>query len=95
MQLLGKLQRFSFAAPRVYENFYDGKFVPSKGTQFYDMFNPVTQELVARSPQSTPEEFNAIVANAKEAFQTWSRTPLLSKYCPMQPVSATCLTLFP
>jgi malonate-semialdehyde dehydrogenase (acetylating)/methylmalonate-semialdehyde dehydrogenase len=78
MQLLSKLQRFSFAAPRVYENFYDGKFVPSKSTQFFEVYNPVTQEHVARSPQSSQEEFNAIVANAKEAYKTWSKVPLLS-----------------
>lgn len=78
MQLLSKLQRFSFAAPRVYENFYDGKFVPSKSTQFFEVYNPVTQEHVARSPQSSQEEFNAIVTNAKEAYKTWSKVPLLS-----------------
>lgn len=53
MQLLGKLQRFSFGAPRVYSNFYDGKFVPSKGTSHFEVYNPVTQEHIARSPQST------------------------------------------
>ena len=78
MQLLGKIQKCSFAALRTYENFYDGKFVPSKSTTFFEVYNPVTQEHVARSPQSTEEEFNAIVACAKETFKTWSRVPLLS-----------------
>ena len=78
MQLLGKLQRFSFASPRVYQNFYNGDFVPSKATKHYEVYNPVTQEHVASSPQSSQEEFNAIVASAKEAFKTWSKVPLLS-----------------
>lgn len=65
MQLLGKLTRFSFSGPRVYDNFVNGKFQPSKATKFYEMYNPVTQEHVARAPQSTQEEFDAIVANAK------------------------------
>ena len=53
MQLLSKMGRFSFGSPRVYQNFYDGKFVPSKATQYYEVYNPVTQEHVARSPQSS------------------------------------------
>ena len=60
---LAKVQRFYFA--RVYSNFVGGEFVPSKGTKFFEVYNPVTQEHVARSPQSTQEEFNHIVAVAK------------------------------
>ena len=74
---LTRLHNYGFSV-RTYHNFYNGEFVPSKGTRFYDVYNPVTQELIARSPQSTEEEFNAIVANAKEAFTTWSRVPILS-----------------
>jgi|JI9StandDraft_1071089.scaffolds.fasta_scaffold09840_8 hypothetical protein len=92
MQLLGRIQRCSFAAVRVYENFYDGKFVPSKSTTFFEVYNPVTQEHIARSPQSTHEEFNAIVASAAEAFKTWSKVPLLSTYSVTQPANATCST---
>jgi hypothetical protein len=55
MQLLNKLQKFSFANVRTYQNFYDGKFVPSQAKQFFEVYNPVTQEHVARSPQSTKE----------------------------------------
>ena len=43
------------------------------------MYNPVTQQHVARSPQSSEEEFNAVVASAKEAFKTWSKVPLLTR----------------
>lgn len=64
MQILGKIQRFSFSV-KVYNNFYNGQFVPSKANQFYEVRNPVTQEHVARVPQSSQEEFNAVVANAK------------------------------
>ena len=49
---LSKLQRYHFT--RVYGNFVNGEFVESKATKFYDIRNPVTQELVAKSPQSTP-----------------------------------------
>lgn len=86
MQLLNKIQRFSFATPRVYENFYDGKFVPVKASQFYEIYNPVTQEHIARTPQTSQEEFNAVVASAQEAFKTWSKVPLLStSLCKLSP----------
>jgi malonate-semialdehyde dehydrogenase (acetylating)/methylmalonate-semialdehyde dehydrogenase len=77
MNSLIRLQRYSFAV-RTYSNFYGGEFVPSKATKFFEVYNPVTQEHIARSPQSTEEEFNAVVASAKEAFPAWSRVPLLS-----------------
>jgi malonate-semialdehyde dehydrogenase (acetylating)/methylmalonate-semialdehyde dehydrogenase len=64
MQTLIRLQRYSFAV-RTYYNFYGGQFVPSKATKFYEVYNPVTQEHIARSPQSSEEEFNAVIASAK------------------------------
>jgi hypothetical protein len=91
---LTRLHNYGFSV-RTYHNFYNGEFVPSKGTSFYDVYNPVTQELIARSPQSTEEEFNAIVANAKEAFTTWSRVPLLSTGFVIQLVRGTCSTSLP
>lgn len=91
MKSLIRLQQYSFAV-RTYHNFHGGEFVPSKATKFYEVYNPVTQEHIARSPQSTEEEFNAIVAGAKSAFKTWSRVPLLSISFSMQPASATCST---
>ena len=90
MQLLGKLQRFSFAAPRVYQNFVNGEFVASKGTKYYEVYNPATQEHIARSPQTTEEEFNSIIASSKEAFKTWSKVPLLSTPLVTQPVRDIC-----
>ena len=53
-----------------------GKFVESKTTQWRDVVNPATQEVLARVPFATPEEINAAVASAKEAFKTWKKTPI-------------------
>lgn len=64
MQILNKLQRFSFSV-KVYNNFYNGQFVPSSASQHYEIHNPVTQQHIARVPQSSQEEFNAVVASAK------------------------------
>ncbi|MEQ6434071.1 CoA-acylating methylmalonate-semialdehyde dehydrogenase [Comamonas sp. w2-DMI] len=54
----------------------NGQMVESQTTQWRDLINPATQEVLARVPFATPEEVNAAVANAKEAFKTWKKTPI-------------------
>ena len=53
-----------------------GKFVESKTTEWRDVVNPATQQVLARVPFATAEEINAAVASAKEAFKTWKKTPI-------------------
>ena len=43
------------------------------------MFNPATNEVVARVPETTAEEMEAAVAAAKAAFPAWSNTPVLNR----------------
>jgi malonate-semialdehyde dehydrogenase (acetylating)/methylmalonate-semialdehyde dehydrogenase len=54
----------------------DGKFVESKTTEWRDVVNPATQEVLARVPFATPAEVDAAVASAKDAFRTWKKTPI-------------------
>ncbi len=54
----------------------NGEFVESKTTQWRDVVNPATQEVLARVPFATPAEIDAAVASAKEAFKTWKKTPI-------------------
>lgn len=53
-----------------------GKLIESKTTQWRNVVNPATQEVLARVPFATPDEINAAVASAKEAFKTWKKTPI-------------------
>ena len=53
-----------------------GKMVESQTTQWRDVVNPATQEVLARVPFATPQEVDAAVASAKEAFKTWKKTPI-------------------
>ena len=53
-----------------------GKFVESQTTEWRDVVNPATQQVLARVPFATAEEINAAVASAKEAFKTWKKTPI-------------------
>jgi malonate-semialdehyde dehydrogenase (acetylating)/methylmalonate-semialdehyde dehydrogenase len=48
-----------------------GELVQSKSTEWRDVINPATQEVVAQVPFATKEELELAVANSKEAFKTW------------------------
>ncbi len=54
----------------------NGEFVESRTTQWRNVVNPATQEVLARVPFATPEEVNLAVSNAKQAFKTWRKTPI-------------------
>ncbi|WP_225784887.1 CoA-acylating methylmalonate-semialdehyde dehydrogenase [Xenophilus sp. Marseille-Q4582] len=53
-----------------------GEFVESKTTEWRDVVNPATQEVLARVPFATPAEVDAAVASAQQAFKTWKKTPI-------------------
>lgn len=54
----------------------NGVFVESTTTQWRDVINPATQQVLARVPLATPEELAAAVAAAHTAFKTWRKTPI-------------------
>ncbi|SFB57590.1 CoA-acylating methylmalonate-semialdehyde dehydrogenase [Azotobacter beijerinckii] len=54
----------------------DGRFVESTTTQWRDVVNPATQQVLARVPFATEAEMHAAVASAREAFKSWRRTPI-------------------
>ncbi|MEE4462472.1 aldehyde dehydrogenase family protein, partial [Azotobacter chroococcum] len=54
----------------------DGQFVESTTTQWRDVVNPATQQVLARVPFATEAEMHAAVASAREAFKSWRRTPI-------------------
>ncbi|WP_343293395.1 CoA-acylating methylmalonate-semialdehyde dehydrogenase [Vandammella animalimorsus] len=54
----------------------NGQFVESKTTEWREVINPATQEVLARVPFATQDEINQAVAAAKEAFKTWRKTPI-------------------
>src|SRR3989441_86155 len=53
-----------------------GQFVESSTTEWRNIVNPATQQVLARVPFATPDEINAAVASGKEAFKTWRKTPI-------------------
>jgi malonate-semialdehyde dehydrogenase (acetylating) / methylmalonate-semialdehyde dehydrogenase len=59
--------------------YIDGAKVASGTTEWRDVINPATQEVVARVPFATREEIDRAVASAKDAFRAWRHTPLAQR----------------
>ena len=57
----------------------DGKFIESKTTEWHDVVNPATQEVLAQVPFASDAEIDAAVASAKRAFKTWKNTPIAAR----------------
>ena len=53
-----------------------GKFIESTTTEWRDIINPATQQVLARVPMATSAEVDAAVAAGKEAFKTWRHAPI-------------------
>lgn len=59
--------------------FIDGKFQDSKATEWIDLHDPATNEIVTKVPKSTQTEMETAVASAKKAYETWKHTTVLSR----------------
>ena len=57
----------------------NGEFIDSNTTQWQDIINPATQEVIGRVPFATRDEVNAAIAAAQNAFATWRETPLQAR----------------
>jgi malonate-semialdehyde dehydrogenase (acetylating)/methylmalonate-semialdehyde dehydrogenase len=57
----------------------DGKFIDSRSTEWQDVVNPATQEVLAQVPFATEAELDAAVASAKQAYKAWKNTPLAAR----------------
>ena len=60
-------------------NFLNNEFVSSKTGQWIDLYDPATNNLVTRVPQSTTEELEAAVASAGKAFPAWRATSIMHR----------------
>jgi malonate-semialdehyde dehydrogenase (acetylating) / methylmalonate-semialdehyde dehydrogenase len=61
---------------KVLQNFINGQWVDAKTTKFDCVPNPATGQELASVPISSREDLNDAVAAAKQAFKTWSKTPV-------------------
>ena len=55
--------------------YINGEFFESKSTNYMDVVNPATQDVIAQVPNATQEEMRAAMTAASEAFKTWKEVP--------------------
>lgn len=54
----------------------NGEWVESQTTEWHDIVNPATQQVLAKVPFATAQEVDAAISAAHQAFQTWKLTPI-------------------
>uniref|UniRef100_A0AAJ7X3K2 Methylmalonate-semialdehyde/malonate-semialdehyde dehydrogenase [acylating], mitochondrial n=1 Tax=Petromyzon marinus TaxID=7757 RepID=A0AAJ7X3K2_PETMA len=74
------------AATRLYSSgapttklFIDGKFVDSTTSEWLDVHNPATNEVVTCVPKATLAEMNAAAESCQRAYGPWSETSVLTR----------------
>lgn len=53
----------------------NGEWTDSQSSEWVDIVNPATQEILAQVPFATASEVDAAVAAAHAAYRTWRETP--------------------
>ncbi|MNZ72772.1 Methylmalonate semialdehyde dehydrogenase [acylating] [compost metagenome] len=62
--------------PVTIQNFIGGSWTAASASDVEPVYNPATEEVLAYVPLSTQADVDAAAAAAKEAFKSWSRTPV-------------------
>jgi lactaldehyde dehydrogenase/glycolaldehyde dehydrogenase len=62
-----------------YNNFINGKFVPSSGKERIDVTNPSTGKLICTVPDSTASDVETAVAAAEATQHAWARRPAIER----------------
>lgn len=59
--------------------YLNGKYVESTGTEWIDILNPSTEEVISRIPKGTAEDVDKAVEAAFQAQQAWELTPNIER----------------
>jgi malonate-semialdehyde dehydrogenase (acetylating)/methylmalonate-semialdehyde dehydrogenase len=77
----------SGAAPdtsvRTVQNYIGGRWVDSDATEYRDVRNPATDQVIARVPMGTAGDVDAAVKAAAKAYETWRTTPAVQRVKPL------------
>jgi len=57
-----------------------GEWIADGGAGTMPVINPATEELLGHCPKASPEQLDAALAAAAEAFETWRTTPGIERY---------------
>lgn len=64
---------------RTLDYFADGRYYTSKTQKYTEVYNPSTGEITAYVPCCTEEEIERVIAAAKQAFNSWSKVPVMKR----------------
>ena len=64
-------------------NYINGQWRESSASEWLDVTNPATGEVIARTPQSSAAEVSAAIDAAAAAFPEWRRTPAEDRIQPL------------
>lgn len=59
--------------------YVNGQYVESTGTEWIDILNPSTEEVISRIPKGTAEDVDKAVEAAAKAQQAWELTPNIER----------------
>lgn len=65
--------------PYLTPTFINNKMILSKSETWYDVFDPVTNNVVAKVPETTEEEFEKAVVAADAAFHKWKKVSVIKR----------------
>lgn len=71
-----------------YDNFINGKFMPSSGSHRIACINPSTGETICTVPESTEADVHAAIAAAKAAQKDWARRPAIQRAAALRAIAA-------
>ena len=57
-------------------NYINGEWVKPGVKEYFDVVNPATGEVIARTPLGTKADVDAAAKAASEAFPAWRKTPV-------------------
>jgi malonate-semialdehyde dehydrogenase (acetylating)/methylmalonate-semialdehyde dehydrogenase len=77
--MLRRTIRFNAASAPIVKMLINGDLRESKATTFHDVHNPATGELIARTPNSTPEEMREAAAGCAKAFKEWKEVSVSNR----------------
>jgi malonate-semialdehyde dehydrogenase (acetylating)/methylmalonate-semialdehyde dehydrogenase len=60
---------------KILKNYINGKWIASKGQPMYHVVNSATTDILAKVPESTPDEIQSAIEASKKAFLKWKNIP--------------------
>ncbi|ONH65041.1 putative methylmalonate-semialdehyde dehydrogenase [acylating], mitochondrial [Cyberlindnera fabianii] len=59
--------------------FIKNEFIKSKATEWYDIHDPATNQVISKCPQATDAELDSAIELAHETFKTWKNVSIMRR----------------